>query len=267
MTAPSTPLPATSPAPRAAVPASRGRTLAIRLFHSGAALLLLACVFAGFHRFYTEGRAYPGRELTPPIRTLVLVHGLGMTLWMLLAVAQPLLVALRNLRLHRVLGTIGGFLVLAIAIPGWQVGVASAQVTPPEARIWGLTAAQFMTVPLGSLVLFVGFVAVGLVARWRPHVHRPMMFLATLSVASAGVSRIDALSELYTGTVWDRMFGPFFLTLLLGGALFAVRCLLTRTFERPFAVGLAVLIAGDAALLALARMDLWASASRALLAG
>ena len=261
------------PQPRA-VPAATG----VRWFHSGAALVLCALVFAGFHRFYTQGQAYPGRELAPPIRTLLIVHGTGMTAWMLLAIVQPLLVALRNMRLHRTLGTIGALLALAITVPGWLVGTASARIAPPDMRIWGLTPPQFMIVPIGSLVLFAGFVAAGIWARRRPDVHRPMMFLATLSAASAGIGRIDALNELYAGTIFDRLLGPFFTTLAVGGLLLAARCVLTRavgrtvgravgrTSERPFVLGFAVLVAANAAMVQLATSELWAVVARALLA-
>ena len=64
-----------------------------RWFYSAATLALLVITLAGFRFFYLEGKAYPGRELAPPIRTLLVAHGILMTGWMALAAAQPLLVA------------------------------------------------------------------------------------------------------------------------------------------------------------------------------
>ncbi len=251
----------TAPA-RAARPA-RPLT-AVRAYHSVAAAVLLVLVFVGFRQFYTHGRAYPGRPIDPSMRTVVITHGVAMTAWLLLSVVQPLLVALRNMRLHRVLGTVGVVLAALITVPGVQVAIASVRNTPPEARIWGLTAHEFMIVPVASLVLFLAFVAAGLVTRRRPAIHRPMMQLATLAVASAGISRIDALSELYMGTVFDRLFGPFFLTLVFGGLVLAGRCLVTRSFDRWFAGGYAVLVIANCAMMQLATSGLWTGIAHAL---
>jgi len=59
----------------------------IRLFYSGTAALLLALMFLGFPQFYLHGRTYPNSKLAPPIRTLLILHSIGMTAWALLIVA------------------------------------------------------------------------------------------------------------------------------------------------------------------------------------
>src|SRR5688572_18691285 len=74
-----------------------------RLFYSIASIALLALTFIGFRFFYLHMQAFPGRPLTPPIRTLVIAHGVSMTVWMLLAVVQPLLVAANRKRVHMAL--------------------------------------------------------------------------------------------------------------------------------------------------------------------
>jgi hypothetical protein len=45
----------------------------VRWFYSAASLSLLVLMFIGFQLFYLQGMAYPGRPLTPPIRTLLIV--------------------------------------------------------------------------------------------------------------------------------------------------------------------------------------------------
>ncbi len=98
---------------------------------------------------------------------------------------------------------------------------------------------------------------VGVWKRRKPEVHRAAMLLGTIATISAAVSRIDAISHLYTGTVWERVFGPFFTTLLIGGALVAVRCVLARRIERPLVLGFAALTATSWGVIALARTDVW----------
>jgi hypothetical protein len=212
-----------------------------RLFYSGAAALLLLLMFLGFQQFYLYGKAYPGRELAPPIRTLLIVHGLGMTAWGLLFLVQPLLIVTANRRLHRRLGQIGAVLAAGLVLLGWKLTIAATLIAPPDLRIWGLAPKQFMAVPFSSLLLFAVFVSIGVWQRRRPEVHRPMMLLASLAVMSAAVSRIGAISGLYVGTVWETLFGPFFGVLLVGGLFLAVRWLLTRSLDRWFAIGYAIL--------------------------
>jgi hypothetical protein len=237
-----------------------------RYFYSAASALMIVLVFLGFHEFYTHGRAYPGRELAPPIRALLIAHGVAMAAWMLLFLVQPLLAATRNLRLHRIVGSAAGALALVIVLLGWRVGIAAARIAPPEMRLWGMTWQQFVIVPLGSIAIFAAFIGIGIAARRRPDVHRPAMLLGTLAALSAAIGRIDFLTELYVGTVWDRVFGPFFMTLAIGALLLAVRCVLTRSFERWFAAGFAALVLACAGMIQLAHTELWAAISRTLLA-
>jgi hypothetical protein len=73
--------------PQARGPASPNRA---RLFYTGAAALLPILTFLSFQQFYLHGKAVPNRELTPPIRTLLILRGTAMSAWMLLVLAQPL---------------------------------------------------------------------------------------------------------------------------------------------------------------------------------
>jgi uncharacterized membrane-anchored protein len=106
-----------------------------RLFHTLAAALLCVMMLVGFQQFYFHGRAYPGRDLAPPIRTLRIVHGSSMTLWMLLFLVQPLLIVARNRRLHMTLGKIGAVLAAAIVVVGVKTAIESVRVSPPGLKI------------------------------------------------------------------------------------------------------------------------------------
>jgi hypothetical protein len=252
-----------SPAAAGSRAAERART---KYFWAASAAFLLVLVFVGFRHFYLHGRAYPGRELPPPIRDLVITHGVSMTLWMFLLVVQPFLIVGKKPRVHMLLGWIGTALAALITVVGWKTGVASASVTPPEVRIWGLPPAQFMIVPVVSVVVFAAFVAIGVAARKRPEIHRPAMFLATLSALSAAVSRIDALNDLYLGSWAEAWFGPFFMTLVVGAVLVAVKCALARSFDRWFAGGFAALVLADVLIVRMAPSETWTAFAESLLA-
>lgn len=76
-----------------------------RLIHAGAAALLLVLIFPGFLQFYFHGRAYPNREPAPPTRTLLILHGIGMSVRGLPFLLQPLLIVAGN----RLMGSVCKF--------------------------------------------------------------------------------------------------------------------------------------------------------------
>ena len=177
-----------------------------RWFYSIASLSLLVLMFIGFQLFYLQGKAYPGRPLTPPIRTVIIIHGCLMTAWMLLAVTQPLLVGMRHQRIHMKLGVLGVVLAAAIVIAGLHIGIEAAGMSPPELRVFGLAPKEFMAVPVLSILVFGLFISLGVVNRRRPEVHRPMMLMASVSVIGAATGRITPLNAIYAGTWWELVF-------------------------------------------------------------
>ena len=83
-----------------------------RKFFSGMALAALLTVVAGFAPSYFFKSHFGGPQLAP----LLHVHGALFTAWMVLFLAQALLVTARRTDLHRRLG-VAGFL-LAVASKG-----------------------------------------------------------------------------------------------------------------------------------------------------
>lgn len=241
--------------PQAKGPASPKRA---RRFYVGIAALLLVLMILGFQQFYLHGKAYPDRELAPPIRTLLILHGIGMSAWLLLFLVQPLLIMAGNRRVHMMLGRIGAALAACIVILGFRLGIEATRISPPDMIIWGLAPKQFMAVPIISIIIFAGFVIAGVWNRRRPEVvHRPMLLLATLAAMSAAVSRIDCINALYHGTVWETVFGPFFGTLAIGAFFLVMKWLLARPLNRWFAIGYAGLVVSSALILQLATTGTW----------
>ena len=228
-----------------------------RFFYIAASAILLLLTFWGFSRFYLHGMAYPGREIPPPIRTLVITHGIAMSAWILLMLAQPTLVARSNYRLHMKLGVAGAALAAVILVSGIWLAISATEIMPAETIIWSLPPKPFMAVPFVSIMLFGGFVTLGVINRRKPQIHRAMMLLATLAVVPAAVSRIDFFNGYYLGTMWERLFGPFFVSAILAMLLFAARCALTRSFDRVYAMGTAFLLLASVGIMQLARTDAW----------
>lgn len=239
------------------VPRAKALAAPGRWFYTGAAALLLGLMLLGFQQFYLHGKAFPNRPLAPPIRSLLIVHGIAMSAWMLLLVVQPLLVVNRKLRVHRTLGTIGAVLAGCIFLLGFKLGIEATRVSPPDVRLWNLPYKQFMAVPIISITLFGGFVTAGILSRRRPQVHRPMMLLATLAAIPAALDRIEAISSLYRHTVWGTLFGPFFSSLVLGAVFLLARWALTRSFDKYFALGWAGLVGVSGLVMQVAPTRAW----------
>lgn len=236
-----------------------------KYFYTGAAVLLFILMFVGFQLFYLQGKAYPGRPLTPPIRTVVILHGVAMTAWMILFIVQPLLIEAGNRKLHMTLGKIGAALAALVVVFGVSVALGSARVNPPEMLLWGLNPRQFMAVPLISMAVFAVLVTIGVWHRMRPEIHRPMMLLSVLAVMPAALDRVDAIRNLYAGTVWGTLFGPFFASLMIGVLLLVLKTVLSRQLDRTFAVGLTVLTVISLIIMRVAPTPLWAGIASMLL--
>jgi hypothetical protein len=235
-----------------------------RYFYSAVAILLFVLMFMGFQQFYLHGKAFPNRPLAPPVRGLLIAHGVAMTLWMVLFLVQPLLVAGGNRKMHMTIGKIGTVIAACIIGLGFYTAIQSAKFTPPEARIWGLPGKNFLAVPVLSIITFAIFVAIGVLTRKNAQVHRPMMFMAVMATMSAPIARIDFLSSLYHGTIWEQVFGPFCMTLALGLVLFVIKSALTRSFDRYYAIGFVALVASNWATWAIAPTQLWLNIATAL---
>ena len=64
-----------------------------------------------------------------------------------------------------------------------------------------------------------------------------MMFMASLTVVAAAVARMDFFNHLYDGTVWQRVFGNFFVIVVVGGLFLIAKCIVFRKFDRSLAGG------------------------------
>jgi len=228
----------------------------VRLLYAAASLLLFVLMLVGFQQFYLHGRAYPADPLAPPIRMLLIAHGVAMTLWIVVFVVQSLLIVGRSCRLHMAVGPFAVALAVAMVLLGLWLPIQSTRFEP-DVAVWNLNRAHFMAIPMFAILTFGVFVAVGFRQRWRAEIHRPMMLLATLSIIPAATDRITGLPDLYAASIWGASFGPFFTALIIGTLFLVVKSLLIRSFDRWFAAGLAVLIVVDAFIMRLAPTDAW----------
>jgi uncharacterized membrane protein YozB (DUF420 family) len=166
-------------------PAQRARRE--RQFFSTMSLAAAVTVVWGFGPTYFLKEAYG----TPPLSTLLHVHGALFTAWIVLLLAQTALVATRNTPVHRRLGQTAVVLIPAMLVLGWMAGVDAAR---RGSTIPGLTPQAFLIIPLAAIVVFTILAAAAMILKRRPDYHKRLMLLATIELLTAAVARISLVA-------------------------------------------------------------------------
>lgn len=167
----------------------RSARSAERRFYGSISLAILVAVLLGFSRtfflrpwFQSWAHTHGARE------PFFLFHGLVFSAWFALLVLQPLLIARRNLDLHRRLGWMGAGLALAMVVVG-TLGALIAARRPTGFVDNPLPPLQFLVVPFVEIGFFGVFVGLAIAKRRQPQSHKRYMLLASISIVDAAVSR------------------------------------------------------------------------------
>ncbi|HET7102268.1 MAG TPA: hypothetical protein VFJ52_14030 [Terriglobia bacterium] len=213
-----------------------------RLFYLISSLVMIAGVAAGFHMFYLHGLNDAGKPVTRQSAPLVYVHAGLMTCWMILFLFQCCLAVKGNRKLHMQLGKAAVFLYVVIVPVGaiaalLQIHYADPQSFPPFGPY------RFLTLPLTEITNFMLFAGAGFLFRRRTALHRALMMFGTLSAAQAGIGRIaslrDAFSQATHSAYFPTFWGPTVAAVFL---LWAIKLMMTRRFDRYFAVAVALFV-------------------------
>lgn len=141
---------------------------------------------------------------------------------------------------HKILGKIGAVLALLVFILGFKVAIGSVKNAPPDIMLWNLTLKQFMALPIINITLFAIYVSIGLMYRKKPEIHRPLILVATLNSILAAVDRYIPLVTLYQHTIFGAIWGPYFFAVIYGLLFLVIHFILTRSFDRYFAISWAI---------------------------
>jgi hypothetical protein len=209
------------------------------LFYSAMAVLMGLTVFVGFAPTYYLQFFNGGPKLTihgHPFSPLVHVHGALFTGWVLLFIAQTILVARRGVIVHRKLGVLGSLLAVAMVIVGILTSAAStAQTLARGTSPPGIDLLAIMVVPIFDMIGFATFVSIAIALRRNKEAHKRLMVLAYVSLMDAAIGRIHGLPPspfvsyglafifvlaAVTYDFWSR--GQVHKVYLWGGTLFAV---------------------------------------------
>lgn len=221
-----------------------------RLFYGGMAVALALTVFAGFAATYylplVAGR--PKVTLSgAPFSTLVHVHAVLFTAWVVLFIVQTALVASRRVAVHRRMGVAGSVLAGTMVVVGTILAIDAAGrgAAPP-----GMDPLAFMAIPIFDMVLFTTFIAAALALRRDRETHKRLMLMAYISITVAAVARLPGVIAM--GPL--GFFGLTFLFVIVA----AVYDFLTRWRVHPaYLWGGGLFLLSQPGRLLISRTDAW----------
>lgn len=160
--------------------------VARRPFHTVAVAALAAVVFVGFARTYYFRVLFD----LPPLARAAHLHGIIATVWIVLHYSQARLIAAQRIDLHKRLGIVAACVAALLAMQAvpMAIGNAAAGHAPP-----GRDPLQFLSISLGTTAVFVLFVGSALALRRRREWHKRLMLLATLTLITPAIGRLDTL--------------------------------------------------------------------------
>lgn len=211
----------------------RGTRTRDHWFYLGMGALAVLIVLLGFAPSIVNPANRRG-----PMSTMVMLHSLVFSAWLLLFLVQTTLVASSRTAVHRRLGLLGAALAPAMVVVGYGTAVAAAR------RGYDLSGdlvpsdplAQ-LVFPLGDLISFGVLVSAGFLWRRRAQLHKRLMLLATVGSLMAaplahaighfqvpqlgGAIIVPALALLYfSSAIHDRVStGRFHPASVWGGVL------------------------------------------------
>ena len=166
-----------------------------RWFFVGMALVMIATTIAGFLPAIIE----PATRRAP-LTLLAKAHGIVTFMWLLLYLAQSLLIANRRVALHRRLG-LTSVVLLALIIPlGFTTTTAMVRrgfdlsgdqhADPHPVEGVSVDAPTASVFNFGTLLTFAVLAVAAICYRRRPEVHKRLMLFANISLMAAPIAHL-----------------------------------------------------------------------------
>ena len=165
--------------------------------------LMLVLAIAGFWPQYfsvvTGGTPDPNT-----LFWLIHLHSALFVLWLLFHISQAALIASGRPRAHLKMGPWLAALGFLIALVGlYAAGLLAHRFGVRQGDMEA--GAQFVFFPLIDMIYFAGFLAVAVVWRKRPDVHKRALFIATFSIAVVGLGRLVGRTGIESAWLWQPL--------------------------------------------------------------
>ncbi len=154
------------------------------IFFCTMALVILGTVLLGFAQSYYLAGVFQAH--LPNL--LVHIHAVVFSAWILLFIAQTLLISGKRLDLHRRIGILGAGLAASMVVLGFLVATDSLSrgFVPPGSKI---DPKSFYSIPFFSTAVFCFLIIWALRARFDGPTHKRLILIATISLLGAAVNR------------------------------------------------------------------------------
>ena len=218
-------------------------------------LLVVAIVFAGFAQTFYLKSWFDA----PPLSNLLFAHGVVMSAWLALFVAQIALVESGRVNLHRRLGVVGAALAVCLVVVGVAAALdAGRRGFSPAPQV---TPQMFLAIPLTDILVFALLVGIALVKRRNGATHKRLMLLATVGMLTPAVARlpIDSLKQ-------AGLPAFFAVTIACVIVIVLIDTVRHRRLHPALGWGSALLIGSVPARIALAQSEAWVSIANRLIA-
>jgi hypothetical protein len=155
-----------------------------KYFYLAMSLLMIAIVVWGFGHTVNDVLFHPA----VPRPTILWVHSAVFCGWLLLFLLQSALVRSHNVRLHRTLGWFVAGVGAAMIPLGIAVGLVMGRFDVRILHEVGADAFEFIS--FGDVAIFTVWLALGILWRRKPALHKPVLFIATCGLIGAAFGRV-----------------------------------------------------------------------------
>lgn len=211
---------------------------------AGIALPLI--VFIGYFKTYYFSAFF---NVPPVANSLVHLHGIVMSLWVVYFTVQVALARTKNIKLHMTLGFAGIGLAALVVIVGLATAYDSHVVRHVAPA--GIHPYSFLVIPFGDLAFFVLALSGAIYYRKRPAEHRALMFMTAINFAAPALARIPVVPPDYF-LLW-----AFGFPCVLAIAALAWNTYKHRKLNKVFALAVAVFVIMQPTRIVFSGTEIW----------
>lgn len=196
-------------------------------------LILLGTQWGFYHPYTSQFPHFKDKT------NLIHIHGALLMTWMLLLIAQPLLIRAGKAHLHRKIGKVsfvlGPLIIISLFLIG-RGGYLRGQGQVPEYMML-----DFIVLDMRGFISFAIFWAMAMIYRKKPDTHMRYMIATGILAIGPGVGR--GLSNSFGLEVWDALTITDVLTLVIVGVLLGFDLYKKKNYK-PFLTVFLVILFG-----------------------